>query len=168
MLDEPFLAYANGQWTAATPGPDTVVRFPGAEQPVPVTEFGLPPIATIPRHVDVTYAQGLLNTDLVDQLRAVSPDLVAAMPAGPAPEQRRLQRWTHVVEAVGVDGRTACGEVEGADGYALTAIIAVEGARRLAADGAAARVLAPAAAFDPADFLDWLAPYGVRWHVEVR
>ena len=116
----------------------------------------------------MTHARGLLNADLVDRLRAVSPGLVAAMPAGPAAEQRRLQRWTHVVEAVGGDGRVARGEVEGSDGYAMTAIIAVEGARRLITDGAAAGVLAPAEAFDSTDFLDWLAPHGVRWRVEVR
>lgn len=45
------------------------------------------------------------------------------------------------------------GAVEGTDGYGMTAIIAVEAARRLVADGARTGVLAPSQAFDPESFL---------------
>lgn len=57
------------------------------------------------------------------------------------------------------------GEVEGTDGYAKTAVIAVEAARRLVADGAEPGVLAPSQAFDPESFLGFLSGHGVRWHV---
>lgn len=165
LLDEKALDYRDGGWEPnATPSRDTM-RFPGTTDAVPMAAIGIPPIATIPRHVDVAHADGLVNADLVDALRAVTPELLATVPAGPPPDERRLQRWTHVAEAIGTDGRTARGEVEGGDGYGMTAVIAVDAARRLIADGATAGVLAPSEAFDAADFLDGLAPHGVRWRV---
>lgn len=165
LLDDKALAYRNGGWEPSmTPSVDAM-RFPGAADPVPMATIGIPPIATIPRHVEVAHAEGLVSAELVVGLRAVTPELLATVPTGPPPDQRRLQRWTHVAEAVGADGRTARGEVEGADGYGLTAVIAVEAARRLIADGAPSGVLAPSQAFDPADFLDRLAPHGVTWRV---
>jgi hypothetical protein len=65
----------------------------------------------------------------------------------------------------GVEGRAgrlqsraaAAAERRGGRGYGLTAVIAVDGARRLVADGAPAGALAPAQAFDATDFLDALA-----------
>lgn len=51
--------------------------------------------------------------------------------------------------------------VRGTDTYGSTAVIAVEAARRLAVDGAPPGVLAPAQAFDPADFLRVLAGHGI-------
>jgi hypothetical protein len=57
------------------------------------------------------------------------------------------------------------GEVEGADGYGTTAVIAVEAARRLVADGAKADVLAPSQAFDPESFMDVLSGHGMRWRI---
>lgn len=168
LLDVPALDYEGGQWVPSTTSRHEEMRFPGAEAPVPIVKFGIPPIATIPRHVDVAYAEGLINADMVNELRSVTPELIASLPLGPDVALRKEQRWTHVVEAVGSDGRQARGEVEGSDGYGMTAVIAVEGARRLVADGAPAGVLAPAQAFDPTDFLDWLVPFGVRWQVEVR
>ncbi|MCD0445017.1 saccharopine dehydrogenase NADP-binding domain-containing protein [Glycomyces sp. A-F 0318] len=166
VLDAAALDYRGGRWAPGAAGPREAMRFPGAEAPVPMAAFGIPPVVTIPRHVRVERAEGFVNADLVARLRAVTPELVESLPQGPAPDARREQRWTHVAEAVGVDGRRARGEVEGSDGYGLTAVIAVEGARRLVADGAPAGVLAPAQAFDAAGFLDWLAPFGVRWRVE--
>ncbi|MFB4266818.1 hypothetical protein [Nonomuraea sp. GTA35] len=53
----------------------------------------------------------------------------------------------------------------GLDGHGMTAVIAVEGARRLVADGAPAGALTPAQAFDPASFLDHLTAHGVTWQV---
>ena len=53
----------------------------------------------------------------------------------------------------------------GPDAYGLTAVIAVEGARRLVADGAPAGALTPAQAFDVEGFLDALAPHGVTSQV---
>ena len=168
LLDEEALDYRRGRWIANATSSRKTMRFPGADDAVPMGKFGIPPIATIPRHIEVEHAEGLINADMVAQLRAVTPELVASLPPGPPEDVRREQRWTHVAEAVGDDGRTARGEIEGTDGYGMTAVIAVEGARRLVSTGAPAGVLTPAQAFDPSDFLNWLAPFGVRWGIEVH
>jgi short subunit dehydrogenase-like uncharacterized protein len=70
-----------------------------------------------------------------------------------------------MVQALDDSGRRARRWVTGPDGYGLTAVIAVEGARRLVADGAPAGALTPAQAFDAADFLDALTSHGVTWQV---
>lgn len=82
-------------------------------------------------------------------------------------EKRRASRWTALVEVAGRDGRIARGVVQGPDMYGMTAVIAVEGARRLLEKGAPRGVLAPAQVFEAADFLDALAVHGVRWSVEI-
>ncbi len=75
-------------------------------------------------------------------------------------------RWTVVAEAVGADGRRARGVVSGPDTYGATAVIAVESARQLATQDARPGVLAPAQAFDPAGFLDFLTRYQASWSIE--
>ena len=55
--------------------------------------------------------------------------------------------------------------MQGTDTYGTTATIAVEAARRLAADGAEPGVLAPAQAFDPPGFLDFLTSHDLRWSI---
>ncbi|WP_331765800.1 hypothetical protein [Embleya sp. NBC_00896] len=57
--------------------------------------------------------------------------------------------------------------MRGHDTYGITAVIAVEAARRLAADGAEPGVLAPAQAYDPTSFLTFLAPHGISWTITV-
>ena len=94
--------------------------------------------------------------------------LIDRLPEGPPEDRRRAASFTFVADATGTDGRRARGVVQGTDAYGLTAVIAVEGARRLVADGAPAGVLAPAQGFEPADFLEFLAPHGVGWNVEAQ
>lgn len=57
------------------------------------------------------------------------------------------------------------GHRAGTDTYGTTAVIAVEAARRLVTDGAVSGVLTPAQAYDPAGFLDFLAPHGISWAI---
>ena len=57
--------------------------------------------------------------------------------------------------------------MRGHDTYGITAVIAVEAARRLVADGAKPGVLAPAQAYDPTSFLTFLAPHGISWTITV-
>ena len=159
------VSYLDGQWLGGVPARRAVMGF-GAE-PTPVAPFALPAVVTVPRHVEARYVGGLAPADLATQFVAVTPELAEIRGGdGPSPEERVASRWTLVVEAVGLDQRPASGAVSGPDTYGLTAVIAVEAARRLAEDGAPAGVLAPAQAFDPASFLDALAPHGVRWSVE--
>ncbi|MFD0479080.1 hypothetical protein ACFQ0B_71085 [Nonomuraea thailandensis] len=51
---------------------------------------------------------------------------------------RLAARWLMPAEATGEDGKRARGWVTGLDPYGMTAVIAVEGARRLVSDGAPA------------------------------
>ena len=112
----------------------------------------------------VTVATALiLRTPLV----ALLDRLVGLLPEGPDEDAREAGRFAFVAEAVGEDGRRARGVIEGTDIYGVTAVIAVEGVRRLIDDGAQPGVLAPAQAFDASDFLAVLAPYGVRWSLQV-
>jgi short subunit dehydrogenase-like uncharacterized protein len=88
------------------------------------------------------------------------------VPDGPSKASRAATRWTILAEATGTDGRRARGVVSGPDTYGATAVIAVESARRLAGRDTKPGVLAPAQAFDPADFLDFLTGYDVTWSIE--
>jgi hypothetical protein len=54
---------------------------------------------------------------------------------------------------------------QGTDTYGTTAVIATESALRLAGGEAKPGVLAPAQAYDPADFLNTLAEYGIHYTI---
>jgi short subunit dehydrogenase-like uncharacterized protein len=158
-------------------GRQIVARYPGGE------------VVTAPRHIRtravrqrisarslaphprltplVPLATPLLATLLRTPLSEPLDALIDRLPEGPEEEARRAGRFTIVAEAHGEDGATGRAVVEGSDVYGLTATIAVEIARRMAAedfDGAGA--LAPAQAVDPEDFLGFLGEHGVSHRVE--
>lgn len=183
------LRYTGGTWSPAT---GTYRRppmtLPGDDRPSAMMRAPLIELVTIPQHVEVDTVDGRINTasmvprpalaPLVPRLmpvfmrllrtpvRGLLERLVDRLPEGPTAEERRAASYTFVVEARGVDGRIARGVATGADAYGISAVIAVEGARRLAAGGVAPGVLAAGAAFAPADFLDSLAPHGVSWSLD--
>jgi len=159
------LRYENGNWSTYGEASRTSWRFPGAEQPVPVSKAALPPVATVPRHLPLRRMEGMLAGEFTALKNGIPAAVIDAAPEGPDDEQRRQGKWTITVEAVSDGGRTIRGEVEGTDGYGKTAVIAVEAARRLVADGAKPGVLTPAQAFDPESFLGYLAGHGVCWRV---
>src|SRR6266542_2349006 len=140
------LVWEDGDWRAGTPARRTAITFPGHSEATPVVKFRLPEVVMIPRHV---------RAGVIDSL-----------PDGPAEDSRLAQRFTIVVEATGVDGDRARGVVYGRDTYGTTAVIAVEAAHRLVTDPARPGVLAAAEGYDPAEFLDFLAPHGVRWTID--
>ncbi|MCK9926586.1 saccharopine dehydrogenase NADP-binding domain-containing protein [Frankia sp. Mgl5] len=159
------LRYENGGWTSYGEASHLSWRFPDEQEVVEVSKAALPPVATVPRHVSVERMEGLLGGSF-DRLKSgIDAAVIDSLPEGPDDEQRRQARWTISVEAATAGGRTARGEVEGTDGYGKTAVIAVEAARRLVADGAKAGVLAPSQAFDPESFLGFLSGHGVRWQI---
>jgi len=158
-------------------GEQLVARYPGGE------------VVTVPRHVDVQTIRermaassfaphprltgavaassmalaALLRTPLRGPLDA----LVDRLPEGPTEDARRAARFTIVVEAHGTDGSTGRAVVRGSDVYGLTAVMAVELARRVGDEGfTAAGALAPAQAVDPEHFLGFLAEHGVAYEVE--
>jgi short subunit dehydrogenase-like uncharacterized protein len=161
------LVYEDGAWRAGTPVRHVAVTLPGDAAPTPVTRFPMAEVVTVPRHVRVRRVEGLAEAALRARLDAVpGPEVIARLPDGPPDDARREQRFTYVVDAVAADRRRARGVVRGTDTYGTTAAIAAEAARRLVTAPAPPGVAAPAQAYDPAAFLDTLAPYGLAWTVE--
>jgi short subunit dehydrogenase-like uncharacterized protein len=190
MLGGGDLEYVGGDWrTSGRPpmretfdfggslGKQLVARYPGGE------------IVTVPRHVDVqtirermaaasfaphprlagTVAASTLALAAVlrTPLRGPLDALIDRLPEGPSVDDRRAARFTVVAEAHGTDGSTGRAVVRGSDVYGLTAVMAVEIARRVGDDGfSAAGALAPAQALDPEDFLGFLADHGVTYEVD--
>ncbi|WNV85464.1 saccharopine dehydrogenase NADP-binding domain-containing protein [Umezawaea sp. Da 62-37] len=161
------LTYDHGEWHTGLAARHTSVILPGTSEPTAMARFPLAEVVTIPRHVPVDHVESLVEATLSARLGTpLSAELIDTLPEGPTEQARLGQRFTCVVDATSADGRTTRGLVQGTDTYGTTAVIAVEAARRLAANGAKPGVLAPAQAFDPADFLDFLTAYGVRWSID--
>ncbi|GAA3032480.1 saccharopine dehydrogenase NADP-binding domain-containing protein [Streptosporangium longisporum] len=161
------LVYDGGDWRAGTSPGHASILLPGETEATAVTGFPLPEVVTVPRHVPTGRFVGFAEAALTAALSApVDPRIVDGLPEGPDPESRAAQRFTYVVDATGAGGRRARGVVRGFDTYGTTALIAVEAARRLVADPPKPGVLAPAQAYDPAGFLDFLASHGVHRTVE--
>jgi short subunit dehydrogenase-like uncharacterized protein len=159
------LVYDDGDWRTGTPARHTAVTLPEEPEATPVVRFPLPEVVTIPRHVAVRHLEGLAEANLVERLSGPVPaELIDGLPEGPTEESRQGQRFTYVLDAIGVEGRRARGIVRGSDTYGTTATIAVESARRLVTEPAKAGVLAPAEAFDPRGLLDHLTR--IRWSIE--
>jgi hypothetical protein len=128
------------------------VRLPGAVVDTPTVEFPLPEVVTVPRHVSVDRINAFVG-GLSGPLPA--PEAIELLPEGPAEPDRRAQRFTYLVgDAL----------IQGFDTYGTTAVIAVEAARRLAGSGRSG-ALAPAEAFDAADFLDFLTGHRLSWRI---
>lgn len=159
------LGYEDGRWHPEIAARRTALTFPDGPGPVPVTKFPLPAVVTVPRHVAARRVEGLVRSELVAAFSGITPALVDSVPEGPPADNRRAARWIIVVEATSEDGRHARGVVHGNDMQGSTAVIAVESARRLVADGARPGVLAPAQAYSPAGFLEFLVRHGVHWEV---
>ncbi|MGW3344645.1 saccharopine dehydrogenase family protein [Nonomuraea rubra] len=165
---DPALAAASGAGPASIgasgAGPASIA-VPGEDGEVPVAVFALPGVVTIPRHVRARRVRSAIRTEVAAMFSALTPDVVESVPEIPDEAARLASRWLMLAEATGEDGKRARGWVTGLDPYGMTAVIAVEGARRLVADGAPAGALTPAQAFDPASFLDHLTTHGVTWQV---
>jgi len=162
------LSYDDGDWRTGTPARHASVTLPDASRPTDVVKFPLSEVVTIPRHVQVRHIESLVEATLSARLSTpLTPQIIDSLPEGPTEDTRRTQRFTYLIDAVGHDGQSARGIVQGPDTYGTTAVIAVEAARRLVADGAKPGVLAPAQGYDPTSFLDFLAPYGISWTIAV-
>ncbi|MEV6276755.1 saccharopine dehydrogenase NADP-binding domain-containing protein [Nocardia sp. NPDC051832] len=161
------LAYLDNAWRPGPFDPPAPVTLPGAAEPVAVAPFPLQEPVSVPRHVSVRTVRGMVE----DSTRALfatplTNEMIESLPVGPNDAQRAAGTWTIVLDAVAESGRRARGVISGPDTYGTTARTAVEAAARLATTPASAGVLAPAQAFDPADFLAALAPFGVHWTIE--
>ncbi|WP_039794794.1 saccharopine dehydrogenase NADP-binding domain-containing protein [Nocardia araoensis] len=156
--------YADGELRTGATARHQKMTFPGDTEPTAVAKFPQPPVLTIPRHSDVSYVEGVLATSILDTLSGFTAELVDTLPDAPSADLR----YDLVVDAFGVDGRRVRGVLSGVHSYRDSALMAMETAVRLAEGGVPSGALAPAEAFDPADFLDALAPFGITWRIEER
>jgi short subunit dehydrogenase-like uncharacterized protein len=180
------VVYRDGSWH---PPPLRVqrasFRFPAPIGQRPVTRYGSGEVLTLPRHTRVRNVTALVTSSTF----APHPALIGAFPylrpaaslllrtplrrlarrAGPAPhepgeEERRSGHFLIAVLAHGDNGQQARGALRGSDFHLLTALALAHAAERIAEDGFdQAGALAPAAAYDPAAFLDSLGAHGVSW-----
>ena len=142
-------------------------------------------VITVPHHTRTRAVTSLITTTTVAPLPLLAPLLpyvmpglaltlrtplrgllaksVGVLPEGPSEDSRREAKFTVVALARALDGNTRRGVLRGSDVYGLTAVTLAHGAQLLSAPGyQRAGALAPAAAFDPAAFLDAV---GLRWEV---
>ncbi|MEV0034206.1 saccharopine dehydrogenase NADP-binding domain-containing protein [Nocardia sp. NPDC050793] len=137
------------------------MTFPGDTAPTAVGKFPQPPVLTVPRHTEVASVEGVLAKDILDTLSSFTTELIEQIPDAPSSDLR----YEVIVDAHG-DGRVVRGVVEGVDSYRDSALLAVEVATRLAAGTTKPGALAVAEAFDPTEFLDSLARFGITWRIE--
>ncbi|HEY3870550.1 MAG TPA: hypothetical protein VGM10_19455 [Actinocrinis sp.] len=161
------LTYRDGAWLPGVPAARDEITFPGDDEPTRVVGFPLQEVVSVPRHVRVRRVQSVAEAALA---APITPAMIEGLPDGPPEAERQKQRFTIVIDAISMEGEVA----RGVDTYGTTAVIAAEAARRLVVGvmGTAGKsivrpgVRAPAEAFDPADFLDWLAPHGLSWSIK--
>lgn len=159
------LDYVDGAWVEAAHEGLGAIAVPGEAGEVAVVSFALPGVVTIPRHVRAGRVRSAIRTEVAAMFSALTDDVVEGVPEIPDEAVRTGARWLMLAEAGDGEGKVARGWVTGSDGYGMTAVIAVEGARRLVESGSTKGALTPAQAFDPAGFLDHLAAEGVTWQV---
>ena len=145
-------------------GPATAARWPGAE------------VLTVPRHsgarsvavylgMPKVAAAAFRSPAVTRVLQTVGRSVIGQRTSGPSAEARHRAGFA-IVARVGAGGDEARGVIEGRDFYGVTAAVCAEAAQRLSAPAEPrAGALAPAEAFDPADFLDSLARY-LTWRIE--
>lgn len=154
--------YEDGEWRTGGTARHTELTFPGETEATAVAKFPQPPVLTIPRHTDVSYVEGVLDTAILGHLSEFTAETIESMPDEPSSDLR----YNLVVDARGADGHTVRGVVSGADSYRDSALMAVEAATRLASGSAKAGALAAAEAFDAEDFLNALGIHGISWRVD--
>ena len=158
--------FKDGEWLASTSEALGAIDLPGEDVPTAVWRSAGPPVITIPRHVETRYLELATNFAPQDNPTALTPEMVEAAPVGPSEEVRLKSRLSVVAIGLAEDGSEVRAHLTASDLYNLTAVVAGEAAVRLARGDRPSGVLAPAQAFDAAEFLDALAPWGVKWAVQ--
>ncbi len=159
------LTYHDRAWRTGIPARHSNITLPDGEV-LAMAKMPTCEVITIPRHVQVDHVEALVEAALMDQLAGpVAAGFIDSLPAGPTPDERAGQRFTYLLDAVNRRGRRVRGVIQGKDTYGCTAVVAVRAARRLAAGDVPAGVLAPAQAFDPAEFLTALTGPGLTWSI---
>jgi short subunit dehydrogenase-like uncharacterized protein len=183
--------YVDGSWRPAGRAPlSERFDFPAPIGSQVVARYPAGEVVTVPRHVSTRAVRArisagsfaphprltsavpavselLLAPLLRTPLRGAVDALIDRLPEGPAEDARRASEFTVVADAHGESGQSARAVVTGTDVYGITAVIAVEFARRMGSDEfTGSGALAPAQVVDAADFLGWLGEHGVSHRVE--
>ena len=183
--------YVDGSWRAAERPPlRETVDFPAPVGSQLVARYPAGEVVTAPRHIDVDEVRArisarsfaphpsltgavpaasafLLGPLLRTPLRDVFDLAIDRLPEGPDEEARQNSEFMVVADAEGTSGESARAVVTGRDVYGITAVIAVEFARRMAADDfSSSGALAPAQIVDAEEFLGFLGEHGISHRVE--
>lgn len=185
MLQSTGYAYVRGKWVEEAPA--QLVReidFPEPVGRVTATNFPSAEVVTVPRHIRthevrtfivvpplaarlLSPAVPLVRILMRTPLSVLAERFVGDGTDGPDERTRTADAFHIAVEVRGVRGGRAAQRrifVHGRDPYGLTAVIAAQGAAIMSrGDYDRAGVLAPAAAFDARDFLDYLNQFGVTY-----
>ncbi|MGW2664387.1 saccharopine dehydrogenase NADP-binding domain-containing protein [Nocardia tengchongensis] len=156
--------YETGELRTGAAARHRELTFPGDATPTAVTKSPQSAVLTIPRHTDVTYVAGAIELAYHANLSGFTSDALDLIPDAPDSDLR----YDVIVDAFGPAGARAQAVVSGGDSYRDSALLTVEVATRLAAGGTRAGALAPAEAFDAAEFLDALAPHGITWSIALQ
>jgi short subunit dehydrogenase-like uncharacterized protein len=175
-----------GVWRASFPFPAPVGRRP-------VTRYGSGEVVMVPRHTQVNRVVSVITTTsfaphpaLVGLFPYLRPAATLALrtplrallglalahnrdssPPGPTPADRATARFVIAVVARDEEGSVSQGVAHGIDSYGLTAAALAHGATRLTDQSfGGTGTLSPASAYDPARFLDALAPHGLQWELQ--
>ncbi|MCB0870030.1 MAG: saccharopine dehydrogenase NADP-binding domain-containing protein [Solirubrobacterales bacterium] len=99
-------------------------------------------------------------------LRQLMSKAISAMPEGADAESRSAENFVIACEVTSAR-ESARGTLTGTDVYGLTAALIVEGAVRAArGEARGTGALAPATAFDPADFLSGFDRFKLEWEID--
>lgn len=183
------VVYENGDWR---PAPFGIFRasfdFPEPIGREVMSRYPSGEVITVPRHTRtrrvvsmvtastmaphpalspiLPYALPPLALSLRTPLRGVLHRAIGVLPEGPSEAERRGAEFTIVAVARGENGSERRGVVRGVDVYGLTAVSLVHGVELMSAPGYdRAGALAPAAAYDPEAFLNYLGDHGVSWEL---
>jgi short subunit dehydrogenase-like uncharacterized protein len=186
MMKGGDVVYRDERWQ---PAPSGISRasfdFPEPLGRRQVSRYPAGEVITVPHHTRTRAVTALITNSTVAPVGALAPVLPFAMPAlaltlrtplrgllarsvgllpeGPPEDARRAAKFTIVALARALDGATRRGVLRGSDVYGTTALSLVHGAQLLSAPGYdRAGALAPAAAFEPTEFLNAL---GLSWEL---
>ena len=185
MMKGGDVVYEDEQWKTAPGGVSKAsFDFPDPIGRQPMSRYPAGEVITVPHHTRTQKVTALLTLAtmapkplapvlpyampgaalaLRTPLRGLLNRAVGLLPEGPKEDDRRAAHFT-IVARVQASGGTRQGVVRGSDVYGTTAATLVHGAELLSAPGFdRAGALGPAAAFDPAAFLDYA---GVSWQLD--
>lgn len=132
--------------------------LPDATEPIAVRKFPQPSVVTIPRHTSAASVEGVLAESIFEVIGTITEADLAAAPETPSAPAA----YSMVVD-IRHDGQLLRGIGSGPDAYRNSAQLAVEVATRIVAGAGAPGAQSPAELFDPVEFLDALARFGMSW-----